>query len=155
MVCLTLGVTFGQCAPSSKATHRPHRQHTVRPLYFSVPKYSQMKLDHNRNDLWSYQGFICYNCTFSNWFHIQLFLHCSVYLKAYTYDEMKIVYLQLDLLYEEAIYTVVNRVGVPSPEYVTSEEDLFSYLQKVETFISLSQGDRSSSYDRNLCVSSA
>lgn len=28
---------------------------------------------------------------------------------------------------------MVNRVGVPSPEYVTNEEDLFSYLQKVET----------------------
>ncbi|XP_048049575.1 BAI1-associated protein 3 [Megalobrama amblycephala] len=38
---------------------------------------------------------------------------------------------ELDLLYEEAIYTVVNRVGVPSPEYVTSEGDIFSYLQKV------------------------
>ncbi|XP_077069527.1 BAI1-associated protein 3 isoform X2 [Siphateles boraxobius] len=38
---------------------------------------------------------------------------------------------ELDLLYEEAIYTVVNRVGVPSPEYVTSEGDIFNYLQKV------------------------
>ncbi|XP_030645671.1 BAI1-associated protein 3 [Chanos chanos] len=38
---------------------------------------------------------------------------------------------ELDLLYEEAVYTVVNRVGVPSPEYVTNEGDIFSYLQKV------------------------
>ncbi|XP_072532527.1 BAI1-associated protein 3 [Salminus brasiliensis] len=38
---------------------------------------------------------------------------------------------ELDLLYEEAVYTVVNRVGVPSPEYVTNEGDMFSYLQKV------------------------
>ncbi|TSZ68978.1 BAI1-associated protein 3 [Bagarius yarrelli] len=38
---------------------------------------------------------------------------------------------ELDLLYEEAVYTVVNRVGVPAPEYVTNEEDLFGYLQKV------------------------
>ncbi|GAA6071483.1 BAI1-associated protein 3, partial [Tachysurus ichikawai] len=37
---------------------------------------------------------------------------------------------ELDLLYEETVYTMVNRVGVPSPEYVTNEEDLFSYLQK-------------------------
>jgi len=42
-----------------------------------------------------------------------------------------IILFQLDLLYEEAIYTVVNRVGVPSPEYVTSEGDIFNYLQKV------------------------
>lgn len=26
---------------------------------------------------------------------------------------------------------MVNRVGVPSPEYVTSEGDIFNYLQKV------------------------
>ncbi|KAJ8253604.1 hypothetical protein COCON_G00202160, partial [Conger conger] len=38
---------------------------------------------------------------------------------------------ELDLLYEEAVYTVVNRVGVPSPEYITNEGELFSYLQKV------------------------
>ncbi|XP_010873202.2 BAI1-associated protein 3 [Esox lucius] len=38
---------------------------------------------------------------------------------------------ELDLIYEEAVYTVVNRVGVPSPDYVTSEEDIFSYLLKV------------------------
>ncbi|TRY86260.1 hypothetical protein DNTS_015834 [Danionella cerebrum] len=37
---------------------------------------------------------------------------------------------ELDLLYEEAIYTVVNQVGVPSPEYVTNEGDIFNYLQK-------------------------
>ncbi|XP_035252794.1 BAI1-associated protein 3 [Anguilla anguilla] len=38
---------------------------------------------------------------------------------------------ELDLLYEEVVYTVVNRVGVASPEYVTNEGELFSYLQKV------------------------
>ncbi|XP_046893485.1 BAI1-associated protein 3 [Hypomesus transpacificus] len=38
---------------------------------------------------------------------------------------------ELDLLYEEAVYTVVNRVGVPSPEYVAGEGDIFSYLLKV------------------------
>lgn len=44
---------------------------------------------------------------------------------------MAFVLVQLDLLYEEAVYTVVNRVGVPSPEHVRSEEDLFAYLLKV------------------------
>uniref|UniRef100_A0A8C9WXB9 C2 domain-containing protein n=1 Tax=Sander lucioperca TaxID=283035 RepID=A0A8C9WXB9_SANLU len=38
---------------------------------------------------------------------------------------------ELDLLYEEAVYTVVNRVGVPSSEHVTSDEELFAYLLKV------------------------
>ncbi|MBN3275245.1 BAIP3 protein, partial [Polyodon spathula] len=38
---------------------------------------------------------------------------------------------QLDLLYEEALYTAVNRVGVASGEYVTSEGELFRYLQEV------------------------
>ncbi|KAK2833234.1 hypothetical protein Q5P01_017123 [Channa striata] len=38
---------------------------------------------------------------------------------------------ELDLLYEEAVYTVVNRVGVPSPEHVKSDEELFAYLLKV------------------------
>ncbi|XP_056434433.1 BAI1-associated protein 3 [Gadus chalcogrammus] len=38
---------------------------------------------------------------------------------------------ELDLLYEEAVYTVVNRVGVPSPEYISSEEEMFTYLRKV------------------------
>ena len=42
--------------------------------------------------------------------------------------------MQLDLLYEEALYTVVNRVGVPSPEYVTADEDLFTYLYKVQYY---------------------
>ncbi|XP_048870231.1 BAI1-associated protein 3-like [Brienomyrus brachyistius] len=35
---------------------------------------------------------------------------------------------ELDLLYEEAIYTVVNKVGVP---FKTNEDELFRYLQKV------------------------
>ncbi|XP_030264328.1 BAI1-associated protein 3 [Sparus aurata] len=38
---------------------------------------------------------------------------------------------ELDLLYEEAVYTVVNRVGVPSSEHVKSDEELFAYLMKV------------------------
>ncbi|MBN3280500.1 BAIP3 protein, partial [Polyodon spathula] len=38
---------------------------------------------------------------------------------------------QLDLLYEEGLYTAVNRVGVASGEYVTSEGELFRYLQEV------------------------
>ncbi|XP_041085784.1 BAI1-associated protein 3-like [Polyodon spathula] len=38
---------------------------------------------------------------------------------------------ELDLLYEEALYTTVNRVGVASGEYVTSEGELFRYLQEV------------------------
>ncbi|XP_015227473.1 PREDICTED: BAI1-associated protein 3 [Cyprinodon variegatus] len=38
---------------------------------------------------------------------------------------------ELDLLYEEAVYTVVNRVGVPAPEHVKSDEELFAYLLKV------------------------
>ncbi|XP_061703344.1 BAI1-associated protein 3 isoform X2 [Syngnathoides biaculeatus] len=38
---------------------------------------------------------------------------------------------ELDLIYEEVVYTVVNRVGVPSSEHVTSDEELFAYLRKV------------------------
>ncbi|XP_068193301.1 BAI1-associated protein 3 [Antennarius striatus] len=38
---------------------------------------------------------------------------------------------ELDLLYEEAVYTVVNRVGVPSSEHVKSDGELFEYLLKV------------------------
>ncbi|XP_041832224.1 BAI1-associated protein 3 [Melanotaenia boesemani] len=38
---------------------------------------------------------------------------------------------ELDLLYEEAVYTVVNRVGVPTPEHVKSDDELFAYLLKV------------------------
>nr|XP_015215507.1 PREDICTED: BAI1-associated protein 3 isoform X1 [Lepisosteus oculatus] len=38
---------------------------------------------------------------------------------------------ELDLLYEEVVYTVVNRVGVPTPDYVNNEGELFAYLQKV------------------------
>ncbi|XP_035766776.1 BAI1-associated protein 3 [Neolamprologus brichardi] len=38
---------------------------------------------------------------------------------------------ELDLLYEEAVYTVVNRVGVSSPEHVKSDDELFAYLLKV------------------------
>ncbi|XP_041634130.1 BAI1-associated protein 3 [Cheilinus undulatus] len=38
---------------------------------------------------------------------------------------------ELDLLYEEAVYTVVNRVGVPQQEHVKSDEELFDYLRKV------------------------
>uniref|UniRef100_A0A3P9K8U8 BAI1 associated protein 3 n=1 Tax=Oryzias latipes TaxID=8090 RepID=A0A3P9K8U8_ORYLA len=38
---------------------------------------------------------------------------------------------ELDLLYEEAVYTVVNRVGVPSPEHVKSDDELFAYLRMV------------------------
>uniref|UniRef100_A0A147B442 BAI1-associated protein 3 n=1 Tax=Fundulus heteroclitus TaxID=8078 RepID=A0A147B442_FUNHE len=37
---------------------------------------------------------------------------------------------ELDLLYEEAVYTVVNRVGVPAPEHVKSDDELFAYLLK-------------------------
>ncbi|XP_063073582.1 BAI1-associated protein 3 [Engraulis encrasicolus] len=38
---------------------------------------------------------------------------------------------ELDLLYEEAVYTILNQVGLPSPDHITSELDLFNYLQKV------------------------
>uniref|UniRef100_A0A3Q2Z436 BAI1 associated protein 3 n=1 Tax=Hippocampus comes TaxID=109280 RepID=A0A3Q2Z436_HIPCM len=38
---------------------------------------------------------------------------------------------RLDLLYEEVVYTIVNRVGVPSSEHVTSDEEIFAYLLKV------------------------
>lgn len=44
---------------------------------------------------------------------------------------------QLDLLYEEAVYTVVNRVGVPSSEHVKSDEELFDYLTKVSYLLVL------------------
>lgn len=45
--------------------------------------------------------------------------------------------LQLDLLYEEVVYTVVNRVGVAPPEHVKSDEELFAYLQKVSASVAL------------------
>ncbi|KAK1164971.1 BAI1-associated protein 3-like isoform X1 [Acipenser oxyrinchus oxyrinchus] len=38
---------------------------------------------------------------------------------------------ELDLLYEEALYTTVNRAGVTSGEYVANEGELFRYLQEV------------------------
>ncbi|MEQ2224198.1 hypothetical protein ILYODFUR_005074 [Ilyodon furcidens] len=38
---------------------------------------------------------------------------------------------ELNLLYEEAVYTVVNRVGMPAPEHVKSDDELFAYLLKV------------------------
>lgn len=43
----------------------------------------------------------------------------------------------MDQLYKEAVYTVVNRVGVPSSEHVKSDEDLFAYLLKVPTHFSI------------------
>ncbi|XP_047212163.1 BAI1-associated protein 3-like [Girardinichthys multiradiatus] len=38
---------------------------------------------------------------------------------------------ELNLLYEEAVYTVVNRVGMPAPEHVKSDDELLAYLLKV------------------------
>ncbi|XP_018605272.2 BAI1-associated protein 3-like [Scleropages formosus] len=38
---------------------------------------------------------------------------------------------ELDLLYEEVVYTLVNRAGMPSPDHVTNEAELFSYIQRV------------------------
>ncbi|XP_047214629.1 BAI1-associated protein 3-like [Girardinichthys multiradiatus] len=38
---------------------------------------------------------------------------------------------ELNLLYEEAVYTVINRVGMPTPEHVKSDDELLAYLLKV------------------------
>lgn len=35
------------------------------------------------------------------------------------------------------MYTVVNRVGVPSPEHVKSDDELFAYLLKVSICLSV------------------
>jgi len=35
------------------------------------------------------------------------------------------------------VYTVVNRVGVPAPEHVKSDDDLFAYLLKVSICLSV------------------
>lgn len=40
---------------------------------------------------------------------------------------------QRDLLYEEALYTVLHRLGQPEPNHVKEASELLSYLQKVET----------------------
>lgn len=38
---------------------------------------------------------------------------------------------QRDLLYEEALYTVLHRLGQPEPNHVKEASELLSYLQKV------------------------
>ena len=39
--------------------------------------------------------------------------------------------LQVDMLYEEALYTVLHRAGTMGPDQVDDEEALLSYLQQV------------------------
>ena len=39
--------------------------------------------------------------------------------------------LQVDMLYEEALYTVLHRAGTMGPDQVDDEEVLLSYLQQV------------------------
>lgn len=38
---------------------------------------------------------------------------------------------QRDLLYEEALYTVLHRLGEPEPNHVKEASELLSYLQEV------------------------
>lgn len=38
---------------------------------------------------------------------------------------------QRDLLYEEALYTVVHRLGQPEPNHVKEASELLHYLQEV------------------------
>lgn len=38
---------------------------------------------------------------------------------------------QRDLLYEEALYTVLHRLGQPEPNHVKEASELLSYLQEV------------------------
>ena len=40
-------------------------------------------------------------------------------------------HLQVDMLYEEALYTVLHRAGTMGPDQVDDEEALLSYLQQV------------------------
>lgn len=40
-------------------------------------------------------------------------------------------HLQVDMLYEEALYTVLYRAGTMGPDQVDDEEALLSYLQQV------------------------
>ncbi|XP_043945482.1 BAI1-associated protein 3 isoform X2 [Protopterus annectens] len=46
-------------------------------------------------------------------------------------EKVKLTRRELDMLYEEVLYTVVHQTGVASCEQVISEDELFSYLQKV------------------------
>lgn len=39
---------------------------------------------------------------------------------------------QRDLLYEEALYTVLHRLGQPEPNHVKEDSELLRYLQEVK-----------------------
>lgn len=45
--------------------------------------------------------------------------------------ELKACFLKVEMLYEEALYTVLHRAGTMGPDQVDDEEVLLSYLQQV------------------------
>ncbi|XP_025049368.1 BAI1-associated protein 3 [Alligator sinensis] len=51
--------------------------------------------------------------------------------QSHAMEEMKPTKEEVEMLYEEALYTVVYRSGVVSSEHTANEDKLFEYLQKV------------------------
>lgn len=51
---------------------------------------------------------------------------------------------QRDLLYEEALYTVLHRLGQPEPNHVKEASELLSYLQEVNPASNLTHPPRMS-----------
>lgn len=45
--------------------------------------------------------------------------------------ELRACFLKVEMLYEEALYTVLHRAGTMGPDQVDDEEVLLSYLQQV------------------------
>lgn len=45
--------------------------------------------------------------------------------------ELKACFLKVEMLYEEALYTVLHRAGTMGPDQVDDEEVLLNYLQQV------------------------
>uniref|UniRef100_F7FY87 BAI1 associated protein 3 n=2 Tax=Monodelphis domestica TaxID=13616 RepID=F7FY87_MONDO len=50
---------------------------------------------------------------------------------AAVYPGLPIYFSKMEMLFEEALYTVCYRSGVASPDHVVNEDELFDYLQKV------------------------
>ncbi|XP_069762705.1 BAI1-associated protein 3 isoform X2 [Narcine bancroftii] len=46
-------------------------------------------------------------------------------------DKLKISHRELLLLYEDALYTLIHQIGVPSKTHVTNQKEMIHYLQKV------------------------
>ncbi|XP_078096481.1 BAI1-associated protein 3 [Mustelus asterias] len=53
-------------------------------------------------------------------------------------DKLKMSYAELLLLYEDVLYTLIHRTGVPAPTHVTDQDEMLRYLKKV---FKLDEGD--------------